>query len=141
MKIPIQPNQNMKKILLTTLVMAFGLALATTHAAGSDWKRLGQKEADQKLDHDEVIVGADEGAFKSIKLTVLKADVEFISVRVVFSNGADQQIEMRNKIRAGGETRAIDLDGRNRSIRKVVFNYRAKKKARKPAIVVLYGRR
>ena len=133
----------MKLTLLTTLVLAFGLTLATTHAADKlgDWKRLGQKEASQKADRDEVSVGADEGVFKSIKLQVLKADVEFMSVRVVFANGADQEIELRNKVRAGGETRSIDLEGRNRSIRKVVFLYRAEKRARKSAVVVLYGRR
>ena len=132
----------MKLTFLTTLILALGLSLATTHAKPKvdDWKRLGQKEADQKADRDEVTVGADEGAFKSIKLQVLQADVEFMSVRVVYASGDDQQIELRKKVRAGGESRPIDLDGRNRAIRKVVFVYRSNSRARKPAVVVLFGR-
>ena len=133
----------MKHSLLTLIVVAFGLALTTTHAADKlgDWKRLGQKEVDGKVDRDEISVGADEGSFRSIKLEVLKEDVEFISVRVVFTNGADQEIELKDKIRAGGETRAIDLDGRNRSIRKVVFVFRSDGRGRRSGIVVLHGRR
>jgi len=136
----------MRKLFITLLAV-FGLSLVPAHAVGKavdtagDWKRLGQKEAGVKLDHDEIIVGADEGVFKTIKLEVLKANVEFLSVRVIFSNGADQQIELRKSIRAGGETRPIDLDGRNRIIRKVIFNYRAEGRGRKTAVVVLYGRR
>ena len=133
----------MKHSLLPTLILVFGLALATTHAAGKlgDWKHLGQKEANLKVDRDEIAVGAGEGFFKAIKLEVRKAGVEFISLRVVYATGADQQIEVRKKIQAGGETRVMDLDGRNRSLRKVVFIYRTDKKALKRASVVLYGRR
>jgi len=132
----------MKLTILTTLLLAFVLSFATTHAAPKlgDWKRLGQKEADLKVDRDEIAVGADEGVFKSIKLGVLKTGVEFINVRAVYASGDDQEIEVRKKIRAGGETRVIDLDGRNRVIRKVVFLYRTDGKARKPAVVVLFGR-
>ena len=132
----------MKLPLLATLLLAFVLTLATTHAAPKlgDWKRLGQKEADLKVDRDEIAVGADEGVFKSIKLGVLKTGVEFINVRVVYPSGDDQEIEVRKKVRAGGETRVIDLDGRNRVIRKVVFLYRTDAKVRKPAVVVLFGR-
>ena len=133
----------MKLTLPATVVLALGLTLATTFAANrpGDWKRLGEKEASQKADRDEVIVGVDEGVFKSIKLHVLKADVEFMSVRVVYASGDDQQIELRKKVRAGGESRPIDLEGRNRSIRKVVFVYRSNSRARNPAVVVLFGRR
>ena len=36
------------------------------------------------------MVGADEGVFKSIKLQVLQADVEFMSVRVVYASGGGE---------------------------------------------------
>ena len=54
---------------------------------------------------------------------------------------SNQNIDIRTKIKAGGETRAIDLDGRNRLIKKVVFIYRTGKDESKRATVVLYGRR
>ena len=91
----------MKQTLLTTFVLALILALATTEAAAKtgDWKRLGQKEADLRVDRDAIAVGVDEGFFKSIKLTVLKANVEFIKVRVVCSSGR------RGRDQAGGSDR------------------------------------
>jgi hypothetical protein len=128
--------------LLTLLAVVFGLVFTAARADLNlgGWKRLGQKQAAERVDRDEIQVGADEGTFKSIKLEVLKSDIEFISVRVVFSNGADQEIQLKDTIRAGGETRAIDLDGRNRNIRKVVFIFKTDRKERRPGTVVLYGR-
>jgi len=133
----------MKPRLISTLLLALVLALTTTHAAGKvgEWKRLGQKEASLRVDHDQITVGAREGAFKAIKLEVRNAGVEFLHLRVIYATGSDQNLEVRNKVRAGGQTRAIDLDGRHRSLRKVLFTYRADRKTLKHPIVVLYGRR
>jgi hypothetical protein len=133
----------MKRALIATLALVFGFAMNGTLAADGpgDWKRLGQKMVDHKAERDEIDVGKDEGLFKSIKIEVRGADVHFINVRVVYANGNDQEIELRNEIRAGGETRVIDLDGRNRAIRKVVFVYKTDKKERRKGTVVLLGRR
>jgi hypothetical protein len=105
------------------------------------WKRLGQQEVDQKGDRDEISVGANEGIFNAIKIEVLRADVEFINVRVVYASGDDQNIEIRKNIKAGGESRAIDLEGRNRLIKKVVFIYKASRAESRRPIVVLFGRK
>ena len=133
----------MKHSPLTTLLLALVLGLTTSHAVGKlgEWKRLGQKEAGLRVDHDQIAVGIHEGAFKAIKLEVRNAGVDFIHVRVVYATGSDQNLEVRSNVRAGGQTRALDLDGRHRSLRKVVFTYRADRKTLKRPVVVLYGRR
>jgi len=132
----------MKRILFSIFLLALSLTLTAAPAANrDDWKRLGQKEVDHKAERDEIIVGADEGTFKRIKLEVNKSDVEFINVRVVYASGDDENLDIRQKIKAGGETRAINLDGRNRLIRKVIFAYRTDRGERKRAVVVLYGLR
>ena len=134
-----------KRTILTLLLLALGLALAPalTHAADKSdgWKRLGQKEVDHKGDRDEIMVGVDEGYLKKLKIEVNKADVEFINVRVVYASGDDQEVDIRKKINAGGETRTIDLDGRNRLIKKVIFVYKTDRDERRRATVVLFGRK
>jgi hypothetical protein len=133
-----------KRSFFALLLLALGLAIspALTAADNSEgWKRLGQQEVDQKGDRDEISVGANEGIFNAIKIEVLRADVEFINVRVVYASGDDQNIEIRKNIKAGGESRAIDLEGRNRLIKKVVFIYKASRAESRRPIVVLFGRK
>jgi hypothetical protein len=60
---------------------------------------------------------------------------------VHFGNGSDQRIELRNTIPAGGESRAIDLEGQDRVIRSVEFWYDANTIRGRQAVVRLYGLR
>lgn len=45
---------------------------------------------------------------------------------VHFGNGDDQKVELRATIPAGGESRVIDVKGRNRVIRSIEFWYDAR---------------
>jgi hypothetical protein len=51
-----------------------------------------------------------------------------------------QEVETRDNIRAGGESRVIDLAGNRRIITKVVFVYDTKNFAGRRAEVELWGR-
>ncbi len=51
--------------------------------------------------------------------------VDFHRVVIHFANGGDQTVEMRDTIRAGGESRVIDVDGRDRVIQSIEFWYDA----------------
>jgi hypothetical protein len=57
------------------------------------------------------------------------------------SDRASQTIESRSTIPAGGESRAIDLEGTDRVIRSVEFWYDAKTVRGRRAVVRLFGRR
>jgi hypothetical protein len=127
------------------LLCAFAL-LATTACAssprvGSDWVQLGEQTVTDRLDRDRITVRATRGEFRRIKLTVGRVSVDFDRVVVHFGNGDRQVIEMRGTIRAGGETRSIDLDGGDRVIRYVEFLYDANSVRGGRAVVRLFGRR
>ena len=78
----------------------------------------------------------------SIKIFVDKAPVEFVDIKIHFAKGADQDVKIRNRIPAGGETKVIDIVGNNRVITKVTFWYKTSKPApRGQAIVKLFGRK
>lgn len=130
--------------ILLAVASFLSFAAPTVRAADKDkdddWKRLGDKLVENSADRDQIEVGGEEGTFKSIKLSVKGADIELISLRVVFASGDDQNVEVRKNIRDGSETRPINLDGRNRVIRKVVMIYKTEK-SKDRARVTLWGRK
>ena len=69
-------------------------------------------------------VGRREGRFKAIRLHVRGADVEMLDLRVIYANGAPDDIPVKNVIRQGDRTRPLDLRGFERSIRRVDMVYR-----------------
>lgn len=103
------------------------------------WTKLGERTVNHAVDRDEIRVGARAGTFRRIKLLVRRRAVTFRDVRVHYANGGVQDVQMRRSVPAGGETRAIDLNGRNRVIEKVVFFYNTGPRRGKRALVQLYG--
>jgi hypothetical protein len=71
-------------------------------------------------------VGGGKGNFTAVKFEVQRHAVDFHRVVIHFRNGDDQKVDMRDTIRAGGESRAIDVEGRDRVIRSIDFWYDAK---------------
>ena len=122
--------------------MKAGAILLAALALGSaDWVLLGQRTVTDRADHDLIPVTASRGDFRSIKLTVQRAAVDFHRVVVHYGNGSDQEIALRNTIPAGGESRAIDLTGGDRVIRSVEFWYDANTFRGRRAVVRLFGLR
>jgi hypothetical protein len=93
--------------------------------AGRDWEELGCKQVSLfGKDRDSINVGRREGRFKAIRLHVRGADVEMLNLRVIYSNGEPDNLEVRNVIRQGERTRPLDLRGWERSIDRVDMVYR-----------------
>ncbi|MDH3296860.1 MAG: DUF2541 family protein [Gemmatimonadota bacterium] len=128
------------KLLAVCLFLATG-ACASGPVHGSGWVRLGERTVTDRIDHDRIDIGARAGEFDRIKLTVDRTAVDFHRVLVIFGNGTRQEIPIRTTIRAGGETRSIDLDGGDRVIRAVEFWYDARTMGGRRAVVRLFGRR
>jgi hypothetical protein len=121
---------------LTVAIAAFaGIALAD-----SDWQKLGERAVDHREDHDQIMVTRTEGDFKRVQLRVKGSPVEIDNVKVTFGNGYTQDLDVRDRIKAGGSTRAIDLQGdvKERVIRRVDFDYRTDAAGQK-AVVELWG--
>jgi hypothetical protein len=94
-------------------------------AGAADWQRLGCKTVGFLVDRDVIPVGRKEGTFSAIRLRVRNAPIEMFSLRVVFGSGARQDINLRAVIPQGGETRRIDLAGKERGIDRVEMLYRS----------------
>lgn len=104
------------------------------------WQYLGQSNVDGRSDHDNIRVNA-AGAFRSIQLQVSGGTIEFNRVVVHFENGADVEVSVRDQIRAGGKTRAIDLPGDRRRIQSVEVWYERGNWGRRRPSLRLYGMR
>ena len=129
----------MRKVVMSLIVFAF-IGLGTSAAFGQ-WRELGSKEVDYKVDHDTLSVGPMNGDFRHVRLGVSRAPVTFLRVVLTFGNGTTQEIKVRTVIADGGYTRAIDLKGNQRVIRKVDFWYESTSLERRKALVTLYGGR
>ena len=103
------------------------------------WRLLGTAHVDGAADHDNIKVSKSEGPFREIQLRVRGGDVEFRHVVVHYGNGEPEELQVRESIRSGGQTRPIDLRGERRDIRSVELWY-AKTHWRQRPMVELYGR-
>jgi hypothetical protein len=122
-------------------VILLALICGSVFAQTPAWKLLGLRKVKLRTERDAILVGADEGTFKSIKLTVKKSAINMKDLKVHFSNGDVFDVKIRKIIPAGGETRVIDLPGAKRNIKKVVFWYKSTKRKDKEATVRLWGLR
>jgi hypothetical protein len=104
------------------------------------WVELGcQQVSFIGKDRDSIRVGRSEGRFKAIKLAARGNDVEMLDLKVIYANGEPDDIPVRSLIRAGRETRALDLRGRERAIDRIDMVYRARPNFRGQATVCAEG--
>ena len=129
----------MKHLKLTASVLIAVLLMGIVVAQPS-WKLLGLKKVKLRTERDVILVGAKEGTFKRIKLTVRQSGLNMKDMKVHFMNGDVFDVTIRKLIPAGGETRIIDLPGVNRQIEKVVFWYESTNRNDRRATVRLWGR-
>jgi hypothetical protein len=127
---------------ISLLILLSGLTLmvnAQRRGYGRErWEYLGQSNVDGARDHDNIRVTA-RGAFRALQLRVQGGDIEFQRVVVHFENGADSEVEIRDRIRSGGQTRALDLPGDNRRIDSVEIWYGRGNWGRRRPNLRLYG--
>jgi hypothetical protein len=118
------------------------MTLAGVAAASEAWVKLGERSVSDRVERDVIVVGADQGQFSAIRLKVVKRPVHILDLKVHFANGGVQDVEVRKVIKAGSESRVIDLRGDDRVIATVELWYEAESARRhKGAKVVLFGRR
>jgi hypothetical protein len=147
--VPLQEVKMQKFGALLVAVACLGLLAADAQAQrrdrdgprrGGNWVALGcQKVSFLGKDRDIIRVGRREGRFKAIRLSATGNDVEILDLKVVYSNGAPDDIPVRSKLRAGSSTRALDLKGRERAIQQIEMTYRARLNFRGFATVCAEG--
>jgi len=118
------------------------LGAVSQDIAAQGWTLLGSRTVNDRVDHDSIGVTGMRGNFTGIKIAVGKTSaIRLYRVVVHFANGGSQELETRDLIPAGGETRAMDLRGDERVIRNIEIWYEAKSIGPRGAVVRVYGRR
>ena len=138
--------------IILALVFAFSSTLtsfATSSTVVADfneihnpprWEKLGSRKVNYRLDRDEIYVTAREGRFTKLRLKVEKGGINLHKVVVHYGNGSTQSLNVGQTIPAGSLSKALDLPGNKRIIKKVVFYYDTKKFSGRRGTVDLWGR-
>ena len=128
--------------LATAAIIAGAIVVlgGTPTGAQARWERLGCQKVGFLADKDVIRVGRDEGRFKSIRLQVSGNKVYMNDLKVVYSNGEPDDIPVRSEIRAGGQTRALDLRGERRAIKAIEMKYRSQPSFKGQATVCVDAR-
>ena len=124
------------------LLLLFSLSIAADaqgRRGEGRWEQLGRSYVDGRRDQDRIVVN-NSASFRALQLEVRGGTIEFQRVVVHFDNGADHELEIRDRIADRGKTRVIDLPGDARRIRSVEFWY-SKERWRSRPYVNLLGQR
>ena len=117
----------MKKIaVFILLAMAFAYGPANAQAVvvsdKTGWHKIGSRTIDFKNDKDEItVIGADK--FSSIKFKVNDAPLNLQNVEVYYETGDKQDIAVNSPIGPTMESKSYDLNGGERSLKKIAFDY------------------
>ena len=121
------------------------LARKTSHpnpGHRGSWRLIGQTHAQHSADHDAIIVKGPYDNFRAIKFRVTDAPLNMTRMVVTYDNGIPDNINVRQNIRQGGESRVIDLRGAGkRSLRRIDFWYDTKGFLRGKADVTVFGKK
>jgi len=85
---------------------------------------LGEKEVKFRAEKDTILVGAKEGIFNSLIFKVVGNDIEIFKVIVTYGNEDEDTIPVKWIFKEDDRSRLIDLEGKNRIIKKIEFFYK-----------------
>lgn len=118
-----------KVIMILTLAITTSFGVATAQKAEiitsdkTGWHKIGETTVDFQKESDEILVmGADK--FAKIQIKVTEAPIDLISLDIFYESGDNQSVKINTPVKAPGESRIIDLNGSERSLKKIVFVYK-----------------
>ena len=127
-------------VALMALVVFATITPSLSSAPKPGWTFLGRTQASHTKDHDVIKVNGPADNFKAIKFQVTDAPLNLRRLVVTYDNNTKENLDVRENIPQGGESRPIDLRGGKRSLRRVEFWYDTKGMGRGKADVSLFGR-
>jgi hypothetical protein len=104
-----------------------------------NWRLLGSVSAGHNGDHDVIHIDGPHDSFRKLKFRVSNSPLNMKKMVVIYVDGAPENIEVRNEIPKGGESREIDLKGGKRKLKSVEFWFETKGILNGKAEVTLYG--
>lgn len=142
----------MRKSVRSVAALAVLLLLADASMAAKEvhpscgppgtWCSLGKVTASRDRDHDTIVIKGSNDEFRALKFKVKDSPINIHRMVVTYDNGAREEINTRNEIPKGGESRNIDLRGSGkRSFKKVEFWYESAGLLNGKAEVKLFGLR
>jgi hypothetical protein len=131
----------MKRRNLIVGVLAFQLAIfgGMTPAIADDWDLIAERSVRLTAERDIIPVGGRK-QYARLKLKVKETGIQIMSMTIRLSTGQVLNPPLRSYIAKNGETRAIDLPGKDRRITSVTLVYKSRPGSRERAIVQLYGK-
>jgi len=126
--------------IFTTALFLLALIPAPTAVMAQGWEQLGCRDVNFRVDRDVIPVGRRDGRFTAIRLHVSGNDVRVFDLKVVYGNGAPDDISVRAVIRAGSQSGPLDLKGHDRAIDRIQMIYASRPNFRGHARVCVEGR-
>jgi hypothetical protein len=122
---------------MKTAAFAAALALMTAGSMQAHARDvlLGTASFQARVQRDTVNVGIREGTFRAMRMQVEGSDVEVLDLKVIYGNGAPDDIQLRQTFKAGSSSRVIDLKGAGRHISQIIVTYVPSG----PVKIVFYG--
>lgn len=127
-------------MLLGTLASASAHTLDISSFDKSNWKKLGSKKVNFRLDRDVIKVGLKDGRFTKLKVQVTGGHLNMRKMIVEYANGQKETVSVRHNFSPRSGTRVIDLDGGKRVIKDITFWYDSKNRPGGKATVHVFGR-
>jgi hypothetical protein len=140
-------NSNHFNILQLFVLLGFITVLHSYKVSSSEnmvndnWKELGRVKAGHNGDHDRIEIIGPHDSFRRLKFRVENSPLNMSKMVVVYEDGAPENIEVKNDIPKGGESRSIDLKGGKRKLKSVEFWFDTKGILNGKAEVILYGQK
>src|SRR5277367_2452193 len=119
----------MKRSMIITLLAMTGYGAAWAQlpkVISSDkkgWHKIGETRVDFKKERDDIdILGANR--FSAIQLKVDDAPIDLIGAEAYYASGDKQDLKLYASIKAPGESDIINLNGGERTLKKIVLVYK-----------------
>ncbi|MBP6185978.1 MAG: hypothetical protein WBB36_00015 [Chitinophagales bacterium] len=106
-----------------------------------NWRIIGTVTAGNKADHDVLTLSNQHDDFRQLKIKVTNSAVNIQRMVVIYDSGEPDNIDVREELKDGGETRPLDLKGGKRSLRKIEFWYDSKGFMNGKANLTVFGQK
>ena len=80
------------------------------------------------------------GRFAKLKLAVTRRDLNMHKMRIEYHNGQVENINLKHNFSKRSSSRIIDIDGRKRIIKNIIFWYDTKNRSKKKVLITVFGR-
>ena len=103
------------------------------------WRILGTMQATHNGDHDALEITGRHDSYRKLKIKVRNSPVNIERMLVRYEDGRPEEINTRNQIPEGGESRVIDLKGGKRKLKAIEFWYDTKGFLNGKAELTIFG--